>query len=180
MCMCRSNSQDDIACCCVCRSQDVCMLMQLTSPSKSQDDSMMLAYWYVCQKSQDVRMSMCLCRSNSHDYPCGKQHFREIATPDWVRTLRTRKHTHECVRYVNWPTQSGVAISRTCCFPHGWLYSMLMCLSIHGSVEVKMTAWCSNADVPVKSHDVCMLMQLTSQSKSRWQRDVRMLMCMCR
>ena len=21
--------------------------------------------------------------------PCGKQHFREIATPDWVRTLRT-------------------------------------------------------------------------------------------
>ena len=55
----------------------------------------------------------------SNAYPCGKQHLREIATPDWVRTLRTCKHTHECARFVNWLTQSGVAISRKCCFPHG-------------------------------------------------------------
>ena len=51
--------------------------------------------------------------------PCGKQHFREIATPDWVRTLRTCKQTHACARFVNWLTKSGVAISRKCCFPHG-------------------------------------------------------------
>jgi len=51
--------------------------------------------------------------------PCGKQHFREIATPDWVRIIRTCTHTHECVRFVNLLTQSGVAISRKCCFPHG-------------------------------------------------------------
>jgi hypothetical protein len=25
----------------------------------------------------------------AHPDPCGKQHFREIATPDWVGTLRT-------------------------------------------------------------------------------------------
>jgi hypothetical protein len=54
-------------------------------------------------------------------YLCGKQHFGEIATPDWVRTLRTCKHTHECVMFVNWLTQSGVAISPKCCFPHGEL-----------------------------------------------------------
>ncbi len=29
-------------------------------------------------------------------------------------------HAHQYVRFVNWPTQSGVAISRKCCFPHGW------------------------------------------------------------
>ena len=28
-------------------------------------------------------------------------------------------HTREYVRFVKWPTQSGVAISRKCCFPHG-------------------------------------------------------------
>ncbi len=51
--------------------------------------------------------------------PCGKQHFREIATPDWVRTLRRCEHTHQYVRFVNWLTQSGVALSRKCCFPPG-------------------------------------------------------------
>ena len=50
--------------------------------------------------------------------PCGKQHLREIATPDWVRTLRRFDYTHLYARFVNWPTQSGVAISRKCCFPH--------------------------------------------------------------
>jgi len=53
----------------------------------------------------------------SHN-PCGKQHFREIATPDWVWTLR-RTRTRRYVLFVKWPTQSGVAISRKCCFPHG-------------------------------------------------------------
>ena len=28
-------------------------------------------------------------------------------------------HTREYVSLVKWPTQSGVAISRKCCFPHG-------------------------------------------------------------
>jgi hypothetical protein len=36
--------------------------------------------------------SMLMSHSNSHepqdDSPCGKQHFREIPTPDFVRTLR--------------------------------------------------------------------------------------------
>jgi hypothetical protein len=44
--------------------------------------------------------------------PCGKQRFREIARPDWVRTLRTCTHTQQYVRFVKWPTPSGLAISR--------------------------------------------------------------------
>jgi hypothetical protein len=51
--------------------------------------------------------------------PCGKQRFREIATPDWVGTLRRCTHTQQYVRFVKSPTQSGVAISRKRCFPHG-------------------------------------------------------------
>ncbi len=51
--------------------------------------------------------------------PCGKQHLRDIATPDWVRTLRRFDHTHQYATFVNWPTQSGVAISRKRCFPRG-------------------------------------------------------------
>jgi hypothetical protein len=31
------------------------------------------------------------CVHIRHDSPCGKQHLREIATLDWVRTLRTGK-----------------------------------------------------------------------------------------
>jgi hypothetical protein len=51
--------------------------------------------------------------------PCGKQHFREIATPDWVSQF-----TNPTCWRVLWHlrkvlTQSGVAISRKCCFPHG-------------------------------------------------------------
>jgi len=57
--------------------------------------------------------------------PCGKQHFREIATPDWVGTLRIFTHTLQYVLFVKWPTQSGVAISRKCCFPHGRLLDNL-------------------------------------------------------
>ena len=41
--------------------------------------------------------------------PCGKQHFREIASQDWVRTLRRFYHTHQHARFVIWLTQSGVA-----------------------------------------------------------------------
>jgi len=52
-------------------------------------------------------------------FPCGKQHFREIATPDWVGPLRRFTHTRKYVLFVKWPTQSGVAISLKCCFPHG-------------------------------------------------------------
>ncbi len=51
--------------------------------------------------------------------PMWETNLREIATPDWVRTLRRFHHTHQYVMLVNWPTQSGVAISRKCCFPHG-------------------------------------------------------------
>ena len=50
--------------------------------------------------------------------PCGKQHFREIATPDWVGTLRRFTNTQQYVLFVKLSTQSGVAISRKCCFPH--------------------------------------------------------------
>jgi len=35
-----------------------------------------------------------------------------------LRTSAAR-HTHAYVRLVNWPIQSGVAISRKCCFQHG-------------------------------------------------------------
>ena len=53
------------------------------------------------------------------EYPGGKQHFREIARPDWVGTLRRCTHTQPYVRFVKRPTQSGLAISRKCCFPRG-------------------------------------------------------------
>jgi len=55
--------------------------------------------------------------------PCGKKHFREIATPDWVGTLRRFIHTRQYVLFVKLPTQSGVAISRKCFFPHGFCIS---------------------------------------------------------
>ena len=48
------------------------------------------SYWP--EKSQDA------CRT-----PCGKQHFRGIATPDWVGTLRRCEHTREYVRFVKLP-----------------------------------------------------------------------------
>jgi len=44
--------------------------------------------------------------------PCGKQHFREIATPDWVGHFTNMFHTREYVSFVKWPTQSGVARPR--------------------------------------------------------------------
>ena len=55
--------------------------------------------------------------------PCGKQHFREIPTPDFVRTLRPYPiHTKWDVGFVHLLTKSGVGISRKCCFPHGYLH----------------------------------------------------------
>jgi len=37
-----------------------------------------------------------------------------------VETLRRFIHTQKYVLFVKWPTQSDVAISRKCCFPHGF------------------------------------------------------------
>jgi len=51
--------------------------------------------------------------------PCGKQHFREIATSDWVGDFTNRTYCWVWVNLRKVPTQSGVAISRKCCFPHG-------------------------------------------------------------
>ena len=51
----------------------------------------------------------------------GSIHFREIARPDWVGTLRRCNPTQQYFRFVKWPTQSGLAISRKCCFPRGSL-----------------------------------------------------------
>ena len=60
--------------------------------------------------------------------PCGKQHFREIATPDWVGRFTNLAYwwVYSHVRKVL--TQSGVAISRKCCFPHG-IRRMRACVS---------------------------------------------------
>jgi len=58
-------------------------------------------------------------------YPCGKQRFREITRPDWVGTLRRCNPTPQYVRFVKWPTQSGLAISRKRCFPHGQILPRL-------------------------------------------------------
>jgi len=77
--------------------------------------------------------------------PCGKQHFREIATPDWVRTLRTCKQTHACARFVNWLTKSGVAISRKCCFPHGSMCDIRVCISWP---EISQDAYRTSRPIP--------------------------------
>jgi hypothetical protein len=83
------------------------------------DDSFEYTRW----QHADVSFEL----TNSSHNPCGKQHLREIATPDLVRPLRRSAHTHAYVRFVNWPTQSGVAISRKCCFPHGSQYDSMPC-----------------------------------------------------
>ncbi len=54
------------------------------------------------------------------EQPCGKQHFREIATPDWVGQFTNLTYWWVCSHLRKLLTQSCVAISRKCCFPHGW------------------------------------------------------------
>ncbi len=56
-------------------------------------------------------------------------------SPMWERTFPRNSHaglgryftklfhTHEYVRFVKWLTQSVVAISRKCCFPHGYSHT---------------------------------------------------------
>ena len=52
-----------------------------------------------------VNRPIFLCKN-----PCGKQHFREIPTPDWARTKRHLRHTRQYVFIVNGLAQSGVGI----------------------------------------------------------------------
>ena len=58
-------------------------------------------------------------------WPCGKQRFREIARPDWVGHFTNRTYCWVGVHLRKVPTQSGQAISRKCCFPHGNLFCTL-------------------------------------------------------
>ena len=51
--------------------------------------------------------------------PCGKQHFREIATPDWAGQITNLTYWWVCSHLRKVLTQSGVDISRKGCFPHG-------------------------------------------------------------
>ena len=50
---------------------------------------------------QEQHRTICIA-SDCHSEPCGKQHFREIATPDRVRTFRTCEHTHQYVCAIFW------------------------------------------------------------------------------
>ena len=47
-------------------------------------------------------------------------------------------HSHKYARFVNWPTQSGVAIYRKCCVPHGVKCGMFCTLELIKSKMIQM------------------------------------------
>jgi hypothetical protein len=51
--------------------------------------------------------------------PCGKQHFRDLPTPDWASPSTTITYCSVYMTRSQVPAQSGVGKSRKCCFPHG-------------------------------------------------------------
>ena len=132
------------------------LFMTISISNISTNISRWICSWHFCR---NVRNGDCHKKGTSPavgnsppfltNRPCGKQHFREIATPDWVGTLRRFTHTRQYVLFVKWPTKSGVAISRKCCFPHGKpafsRFSQncepLIVVEIFGKI-VKRQVWC--------------------------------------
>ncbi len=73
-----------------------------------------------CELDRHIVMLSSSCEFwHAHRHPCGKQHFREIATPDGVGQFTNLTYRWVCSHLRKVLTPSGVAISRKCCFPHG-------------------------------------------------------------